>query len=165
MWRILQVFRFAIVCSILQRILLRAVLNSFSQSRRSRCEWFSDGGDHAEVEVAFVADPVVGIDPVQDARAAQRRAVVAAALDGFGDPAQLTGQVADHWEVQAGRVVLAGVELRVVFPAPAADQGAIDDQLLVAGQFLGGRGERTHRPRQPGVIAVIAREIVDWDTP
>jgi hypothetical protein len=26
--------------------------------------WFSDGRDHAEAEVAFVADPVVGIDPV-----------------------------------------------------------------------------------------------------
>lgn len=69
-------------------------------------------------------------------------------MDGVGDPAQSTGQVADNVDVQAGRVVLAGVELWVVIPAPAADQGASDDQLLIAGQFLGGRGERMHHPCQ-----------------
>jgi hypothetical protein len=93
-------------------------------------------------------DPVLGLDLVEDAREAQRGAVVAAALDGVGDPAQSTDQVADNVDVQAGRVVCAGVELWVVIPAPAADQGAIDNQLLVAGQFLGGRGERAHHPCQ-----------------
>lgn len=44
--------------------------------------------------------------------------------------------------------MFAGVELRVVRPAPAAGQGAIDDQLLIAGQLLGGGGERTHHPRR-----------------
>lgn len=44
--------------------------------------WFSDGSEHAEAEVAFVTDPVVRIDPIQDARATQRRTVVAATFDG-----------------------------------------------------------------------------------
>ena len=110
--------------------------------------WFSDGSDHAEAEVTFIADPVVGIDPVQDARTAQCGAVMAAALDGVGDPAQPAGQVADNLKVQSRGVVLAGVQLRVILPAPAADQGAIDDQLLLARQVFGGGGERTHRPRQ-----------------
>ena len=110
--------------------------------------WLFDGSDHAEADVAFVADPVAGVDPVEDAREAQRGAVVAATIDGVGDPAQSTGQVADNLDVQAGRVVLAGVEFWMVVPAPAAGQGAIDDQLLIAGQFLGGRGERMHHPCQ-----------------
>ena len=109
--------------------------------------WFSDRGNHSQAEVTFIADPVVGINPVQYARAAQRRTVVVTALDRVGDPAQPAGQVA-HNLVQAGRVVLAGVQLRVTVPAPATDQGAIDDQLLLARQVLGGRGERTHHPRQ-----------------
>jgi hypothetical protein len=58
-------------------------------------------------DVAFVADPVLGIDPVQDARSAQRSAVVAAAFERVGDPAQSTDQVADNLDVQAGRVVFA----------------------------------------------------------
>jgi hypothetical protein len=29
--------------------------------------WVSDGSDHAEAEVAFVVDPILGIDRVQDA--------------------------------------------------------------------------------------------------
>jgi hypothetical protein len=62
-------------------------------------------------------------------------------------------------------VVLAGVELGVIFPAPAADQGAIDDQLLIARQVLGGGGERSIARASSGVIAAIAREIVDWDNP
>ena len=33
---ILQVLKFAMTCSIIQRILLTCVLNSFSQSNRSR---------------------------------------------------------------------------------------------------------------------------------
>ncbi len=110
--------------------------------------WFFDGSDHAEADVAFVADPVLGLDVVEDAREAQRGAVVAAAVDGVGDPAQSTGQVADDLDVQAGRVVFAGVEFWVVVPAPAADQGAIDNQLLIAGQLLGSRSERTHHPCQ-----------------
>ena len=110
--------------------------------------WFFDRSDHVEADVAFVADPVLGVDPVEDAREAQRGAVVAAAVDGVGDPTQPAGQVADDLDVQAGRVVLAGVELWVVVPAPAADQGAIDDQLLIAGQLLGGRGELTRHPCQ-----------------
>jgi hypothetical protein len=61
------------------------------------------------------------VDSIQDARAAQRRAVVAAALDGVGDPAQPAGQVADDLEVQASGVVLARVGLRVIVSAPAAD--------------------------------------------
>jgi hypothetical protein len=48
----------------------------------------------------------VGIDPVQDACAAQCGAVVAAALDGVGDPAQPAGQGAGNLDVQACRVVL-----------------------------------------------------------
>jgi hypothetical protein len=53
----------------------------------------------------------------------------------------------------------------VALPAPAADQGAIDDQLLIAGQLLGGRVNARITRASSGVIAVIAREIVDWDTP
>src|SRR5690349_10919132 len=110
--------------------------------------WLSDRSDHAQAEIAFVADPVAGIDLVQNARTAQRRTVVAATFDGVGDPAQPARQVADHLEVQSGGVVLAGVQLRVILPAPAAGQGAIDDELLLAREVLGGRGERTHHPRQ-----------------
>ena len=83
--------------------------------------WFSDRSDHAEAKIAFVADPVVGVDPVQNARTAQRRTVVAATFDGVGDPAQPARQIADNLKVQSGGVVLAGVQLRMILPAPAAD--------------------------------------------
>jgi hypothetical protein len=36
----------------------------------------------------------------------------------------------------------------VLLSAPAGDQGAIGDQLLLAGQLLGGGSERAHHPRQ-----------------
>ena len=53
------------------------------------------------------------------------------------------------WRIlQIFRVVLAGLQLWVILPAPAADQGALDDQLLIAGQVLGGWSERTHHPRK-----------------
>ena len=63
--------------------------------------WFPDGNDHAEAEVAFVTDPVLGIGSVQDARAAHRSAVVATAVDGVGDPAQPAGS--HDLEVPTGR--------------------------------------------------------------
>jgi hypothetical protein len=110
----------------------------------------------------FVANPVLGLDPVEDARAAQRGAVVATAVDGVGDPAQSTGQVADNLDVQAGRVVFAGVELRVVVPAPAVPSTiscSSPDSSSAAG--VNGRNTRA----SSGVITVIAREIVDRDTP
>jgi hypothetical protein len=48
-----------------------------------------------------------GLFTRQDARSAQRGAVVAAAFERVGDPAQSTDQVADNLDVQAGRVVFA----------------------------------------------------------
>ena len=63
-------------------------LELFFPAEEFTVRWFSDRSDHAEAEIAFVADPVVGIDPVQNARTAQRRTVVAATFDGVGDPAQ-----------------------------------------------------------------------------
>jgi hypothetical protein len=93
----------------------------------------SDGRNHAQADVTFVADPLSGVDAVHDARAAQGSAVVTTALVGVRDPAQPAGQITNDLDVQAGHVVLAGVELCVNLPARAADQRAIDDQLLIAG--------------------------------
>ena len=87
-----------------------AVLNSFSQLYKFTVWWFSDGSDHVEAEVV--------LSPIQfwvstPSRTPERRNAAlswAEALDGVGDPAQSTDQVADDLDVQAGRVVLAGGE-------------------------------------------------------
>jgi len=79
----------------------------------------------------------------------------------LGDPAQTSSQVADNLEVHTGRVMLAGIQLRMILPASTADQGAIDDQLLIAGQVFGGWVNGRITRASSGVIAVIAREIVD----
>ena len=141
-----------------------AVLSSFSQSRSSRCGGFFDGSDHAEADVAFVADPVLGIDP---SRTPERRN---AALS-WRQPS--TGS-----EIQRSRPTRSQTTWMfrpVVWCLPEWSSGWLSQlqQLTkvpstISCSSLGnssavGVNGRIIRA-SAGVIAVIAREIVDWDT-
>jgi hypothetical protein len=64
---------------------------------------------------------------------------MATTVDWIGDPRQVSGEGARHLHVQAGRVVLAGVQLRVRGPRPARQQGAVDDVVRVRVQVLSHR--------------------------
>ena len=64
--------------------------------------------------------------------------VVGGARGRVGHPDQPTVQVAGDLEVQAGAVVLARVQAGLVPPVPARHEGAVDDQLGVRGEPVGG---------------------------
>lgn len=100
-------------------------------------EW----GDHGQAGVALVTEGPV-LQAVQDPGRADGRRIVSAPEHGVGDPGQVAVQGAGHLELHAGPVVLARVQLGVIVPGPAEHQGAVDDELGIGIEVVGG-GDRT----------------------
>ena len=99
---------------------------------------FFDGGEHVVADIPLVAHPVVGLTG-QDAGFIQAVGVMATAGDRVGDPREVSGERARNLNVEARRLVLAGVQLGMCGPGPARQQGAIDDVVRL-------RAVRTIRP-------------------
>lgn len=95
-----------------------------------------DGGDHAQPDVALVADVAgrvgprwqVGAGRVEQAVGPDGGGVMDASGQGVGHPRQGPGQRAGDLDVEAGPAVLAGAQLGVVPPVPAGQDAAVDDQ-------------------------------------
>lgn len=77
---------------------------------------FPDGGEHPASDVSLVAHPNARVEGVEDAGDPERGDVVAAPVDGVGDPREPAVQVADDLDVHACGAALAGVQLALVVP-------------------------------------------------
>lgn len=55
------------------------------------------------------------------------------------DPDEVAAEGAGELDVDAGAVVLAGVQFGVVLPGPAGEQAAVDDELAVRIEAVSGR--------------------------
>lgn len=100
---------------------------------------FSEGGDHSQADVAFVAEPVLRFHALEDAAGAKRCDVVAVSVDGVGDPGETAAEVTGNLDVHACGGVLAGPEGGAVRPGPAGERGAVDDVLTVDVEVVRGR--------------------------
>ena len=109
-----------------------------------------DGCDHAVSDVAFVAHPVAWVEGFRDAGELQSGGVVAAAVDRVGDPRQPAVEVAGDLDVQAGRLVLAGVQLPLTVPGPAREQCSVHDVLGPLIEIVGDRNPVGHYLPQHG---------------
>src|SRR6266496_2132913 len=102
-----QVFKFAMTLSIIARILLTCLLNSFSQSRSSRPCGFLIG--------VIIPSPTYPLPAIQSAGSKVRRTPdslrqwLSCRLPSMGSEIQLFGKGAGNLDVQAGGLVLAGV--------------------------------------------------------
>src|SRR6266536_866897 len=135
-----QVLKFAMTLSIIARILLTCLLNSFSQSRSSRPCGFLIG--------VIIPLPTYPLSAIQSAGSKVRRTPdslrqwLSCRLPSMGSEIQLFGKGAGNLDVQAGGLVLAGVSLRVSGPRPAREQGPVDEVLASFVQVLGGGNVR-----------------------
>ena len=124
-----QVLKLAMTCSMMYRILLTCLLNSFSQSRSLRQAGFLIG--------VIMPLPMYPLSPIQlpgsNVRSApdsfRQYESCRLPLMGSEIQARLSGKSAGDLHVHASGLVLAGVQLRVRSPRPAREQGAIDDVL------------------------------------
>jgi hypothetical protein len=127
------------ICSMTQRILLIWALNSFSQSSRSRWAGFLNAVSAPVPTYPWSPGPVGSGVRCEGAGFAQAVRVVAGAVHRVGDPHKLAVKGADDLHVQAGGLVLAGVQLRVCRPGPARQQRAVDQVLLAVIELVGCR--------------------------
>jgi hypothetical protein len=98
---------------------------------------FLDRCEHVEADVSFIADPSFGVDRFQDSGLAQCVAVVAAAVDGVGDPHEDAVVQAGDLVAAAGGLVLAGAQFAVSCPGPARKQRSVNGVLPPLVEVLG----------------------------
>ena len=87
------------------------------------------GGDHVVADVSFVTYPVAGMKREKRPGFTQAVRVMSASVNRVGNPRESSAECARDLHVHAGRLVLAGVQLRMRGPRPARKEGAVHDVL------------------------------------
>jgi hypothetical protein len=90
--------------------LVDLLIELFFPVRQVTVDGFFDRSEHVIANVAFVAYPVAGLIGY-NAGFIQAVGVMTAAVDRVGDPREISGQRAGDLDVEARRLVLAGVQL------------------------------------------------------
>src|SRR5262249_33116694 len=72
---------------------------------------FLDRRDHVVTDVALIADPVSRVKGGEHVRFTQAIGVMPTAVDGIGNPGQASGKGTGDLNIQAGGLVLTGVQL------------------------------------------------------
>lgn len=99
---------------------------------------FSLRRGHSASEVALVRDELGGVSSVEEVVGVDCGHVMGAAWQRVGDPHDAPGQGGHDLDVDPGGVVLAGVQLGVVAPGPAGQEGPIDQMGGVGGDLVDG---------------------------
>ena len=77
----------------------------------------------------------------------------------------MPGEADQHLQVHTGALVTARPQVGLVLPAPARQEGPIDDVHAGVGNLLRGRQQGPRALAMIRVTTEIAREIVGCDTP
>ena len=78
-------------------------------------------------------------------------------------PPQVPGEADQHLQVHTGALVTARPQVGLVLPAPARQEGPIDDVHAGVGNLLRGRQQGPRALAMIRVITEIVREIVGWN--
>ena len=117
------------------------------------------GGDNPGSDVAFVVGAAGGVDLLEHAGGGDGLGVVGGPRAGVRGPPQVPGEADQHLQVHTGALVTARPQVGLVLPAPARQEGPIDDVHAGVGNLLRGRQQG---PRALAMIRVIT-EIVGWN--
>ena len=122
---------------------------------------FLVGGENPGYDVAFIGDSAGGVDLLEHAGSGDGPGVVGGPGQGVRGPPQVPGEADQHLQAHTGAPVPARPQVEPVLPAPARQEGPIDDVHVGAEDLLKG-------PKALAMIRVtteIVREVAGWDTP